>query len=100
WETRRKRVEGYDWCILALGVPGIVRGVDIDTSHFTGNYPPAASLEACRSETDQTENADWVKVLPTASLKGNAHHLLAVEDDRVWTHIRLNIYPDGGVARL
>ena len=100
WETRRKRIEGHDHCILRLGLPGIVRGIDIDTSHFTGNYPPAASIDACLCEGDPAEDADWVELLPSESLKGGAHHLFRIDDDRVWTHLRLNIYPDGGIARL
>src|SRR5258707_8349094 len=46
WETRRRRTPGYDWCILKLGFPGVVRGVDIDTNFFTGNHPPHASIDA------------------------------------------------------
>jgi allantoicase len=100
WESRRKRVEGHDHCIVRLALPGIVRGVDIDTSHFTGNYPPAASIDACLVQGDPTDKAAWTEILPSTGLRGNAHHLLAVASDRVWSHVRLNIYPDGGVARL
>ncbi len=100
WESRRRRGPGHDHCTVRLGRPGIIKGVDIDTSHFTGNYPPAASLEACRSEADPGADAPWTEILPAASLRGNAHHFMAVADERVWTHVRLHIYPDGGVARL
>jgi len=100
WETRRRRIPGHDWSVIRLGVPGLIRGVDIDTSHFVGNYPPAASLDACHCDDDPTEKTIWIEILPAAALRGNAHHLLAVTDERVWSHLRLNIYPDGGVARL
>lgn len=100
WETRRKRVEGCDRCVVRLGLPGVIRGVDVDTSHFTGNYPPAVSLDACRSEGDPVEDAAWTEVLASTGLKGNSHHVRPVNDDRTWTHVRLNIYPDGGIARL
>jgi allantoicase len=100
WESRRKRVEGYDYCIVRLAQPGIVKGVDIDTSHFTGNYPPAASIDGCLVDGDPGDGTPWTEVVPAASLQGNSHHLLAVDDDRAWSHVRLNIYPDGGVARL
>jgi allantoicase len=100
WESRRRRGPGHDHCTVRLGCPGIIKGVDIDTSHFTGNYPPAASLEACRSERDPGADAAWVEILPATGLTGNAHHYRAIEDDRIWTHVRLHIYPDGGVARL
>jgi allantoicase len=78
----------------------VIKGVDIDTSHFTGNYPPAASLEACRSENDPDSSTRWTEILPATNLGGNAHHFRAIADDRIWTHVRLHIYPDGGVARL
>ena len=100
WETRRMRGEGYDHCVVRLGLPGVIRGVDVDTSHFTGNYPPAISLDACRSEDDPARDAQWKELLASTGLAGNAHHVLPVSDDRVWTHVRLNIYPDGGIARL
>ena len=99
WESRRRRTPGSDFCVIRLGVPGVVRGVDIDTSHFTGNYPPQASIEACVSEDDEPE-ADWTEIMPMTELAGDSHHYVAVESEEVWSHLRLNIYPDGGVARL
>ena len=100
WESRRKRGEGHDHCVVRLGHPGTIVGVDIDTSHFTGNYPPAASLDACRCTGDPTDKAGWTPLVPAQNLGGNAHHFVAVADERIWSHVRLNIYPDGGVARL
>ena len=99
WESRRKRTPGNDHCIIRLGIPGVVRGVDIDTSYFTGNYPPHASIEACSSDAD-VPDGNWVEILPKTGLLGDAHHFLQIENDSVWTHLRLNIFPDGGVARL
>ncbi|HNP64869.1 MAG TPA: allantoicase [Woeseiaceae bacterium] len=99
WESRRKRVEGHDFCVIRFGVPGIIRGFDIDTSYFTGNYPPEASIEACVSDEDVPQEG-WVEILPKTNLSGDSHHLLAIDDERVWTHVRLHIYPDGGIARL
>ncbi|MFC6670962.1 allantoicase [Marinobacterium aestuariivivens] len=101
WESRRKRFEGYDHAIIRLGVPGTIKGFDIDTSHFTGNFPPSASIDACYCvEGDPNEDTEWVEILSSVDLAGNSHHLHGIEDDRAWTHLRLNIYPDGGVARL
>jgi allantoicase len=99
WESRRKRVEGHDFCVIRLGVPGAIRGFDIDTSYFTGNYPPQASIEACSSDEETPEDG-WIEVLGRTDLAGDSHHFLAVDDDRIWTHVRLHIYPDGGIARL
>jgi allantoicase len=100
WESRRKRDQGYDYCIVRLGLPGIIKGVDIDTSHFTGNYAPAASIDACYCAGDPDDDTAWSEIVASTTLGGNARHLIAVADPRTWSHVRLNIYPDGGVARL
>ena len=99
WESRRKRTEGHDYCVIRLGVPGVIHGFDIDTSHFTGNYPPQASIEVCVSDSDVPEEG-WLELQAKTDLSGDAHHYLDINDDRVWTHVRLHIYPDGGIARL
>ena len=99
WESRRKRSEGHDYCVIRLGVPGVIRGFDIDTSFFTGNYPPEASIEACVSTADVPEEG-WEEILGKTDLSADSHHYLNIDDERVWTHVRLHIYPDGGIARL
>lgn len=99
WESRRKRGEGHDQCLLRI-CPGVIYGVDVDTSNFTGNYPPAASLDACRADGDPGEDADWREILPQTRLQGDSHHYLPITDRQAWTHLRLHIYPDGGIARL
>ena len=106
WETRRRRTPGHDWCILRLGVPGIVRGVVVDTSFFRGNFPERCSLEACALEgtpgVDQLTSPEtrWVEILPQSPLAGDAQNRFAISDAHRFTHLRLRIYPDGGVARL
>ena len=100
WESRRRRNGGYDYCIIRLALPGILHGVDIDTSHFTGNFPPAASIDACLVDGEPDAKTVWTEILPSVSLQGNSPHLHAVESKSAWSHLRLNIYPDGGVARL
>lgn len=101
WESRRKRGEGHDHSIVKLGLKGVIKGFDIDTSHFTGNYAPACSIDACVSN-DDIPGADtaWTEILPATNLKGDTHHFLPVDNDGSWTHLRVNIYPDGGIARL
>ena len=99
WESRRKRVPGHDYCVIRLGVPGIVHGFNVDTSHFTGNYPPQVSVEGCVSD-DEVPEEGWEEILPRTDIKGNAHNFLDVRNDKTFTHVRLHIYPDGGVARL
>ncbi|SEF92039.1 allantoicase [Vibrio hangzhouensis] len=101
WESRRKRGEGYDYCVVKLGLAGTIAGIDIDTSFFTGNFPPSASIDAIYSpDADPTDATDWEEILPSQSLEGDKHHLSEINSDKVYTHVRLNIYPDGGVARL
>jgi len=100
WESRRKRVTGHAHAVVRLARRGVIHGVDIDTSHFTGNYPPAASLEGCDCEGDPAEATPWTEILPSVNLQGNSHHYHALAGDRAFTHVRLHIYPDGGVARL
>jgi allantoicase len=104
WETRRRREPGHDWAVVRLGAPGIVHGIVVDTSFFTGNYPPYASLEACAVDgypnpAELTE-ADWVTLVPRSALAGDTRNAFEVSDRRLFTHVRLSIYPDGGVARL
>ncbi len=100
WETRRKRVAGQDWCVVKLGLPGVIKGVEIDTRHFTGNFPPAASLEACRSTRDPGPRTKWHEIVPSVDLKGDNRHFFEIDNPGAFSHVRLNLYPDGGVARL
>lgn len=100
WETRRRRTPGHDWCIVRLGMPGVVHGLDIDTRHFTGNYPPYASVDGAVSDEDMPGDGDWRELHPRVELGPDAHHYLPVRHGPAVTHVRLNIFPDGGVARL
>ena len=102
WESRRKREPGHDWCILKLGVSGIIKGVDIDTNHFLGNHPPHASLEACKLNEDDPDwdTIPWTEILSMSPLKPGSQNFYEINNSDSWTHVRLNIYPDGGVARL
>jgi allantoicase len=105
WETRRRRDPGHDWCVIRLGLPGLLRGVVVDTAHFRGNYPESCSLEACAVEgypaPDELKGVAWTEILPRSPLQGNSKNPFPIEKEigRV-THLRFNIYPDGGVARL
>ena len=99
WESRRKRIPGHDWCTLKLGLRGVIHGVDIDTNHFLGNHPPHASLDAACVTTTPTAD-DWVEILPKSTLDPGSQNLYEINSDSEWTHLRLHIYPDGGVARL
>ena len=104
WESRRRREPGYDWCVLRLGLPGVIRGVVVDTAFFRGNYPAECSLEACTidSPLDLTAlaNATWTEILPRSALAGDSKNPFAISSQQRWTHLRFNIFPDGGVARL
>jgi allantoicase len=110
WETRRRRTPGYDWCIVRLGLPGIVRGLLVDTSFFKGNYPERFSLEGCdlggrapyKNEANRLKSvsAQWTEIVPETALRGDSQNLVGAAIEKRCTHVRLKIYPDGGVARL
>jgi allantoicase len=104
WETRRRREPGNDAAIVRLGVCGVVRGVVVDTSWFKGNYPPEVSVEATSvpdyPSVDELLAADWQPIVARSAIKGDAENAFPVSSSTRWTHVRLSIYPDGGVARL
>ncbi len=102
WESRRKRTTGHDWCIVQLAAPGKIYGVDIDTNHFLGNHPPYASIEACciKKKKSASVKMDWKEILPKSPLLPGSQNYYEIGDKAIYTHLRLNIYPDGGVARL
>jgi len=95
WETRRRREPGHDWCVVKLGLPGVIRGVCVDTTFFRGNFP-----EACSLEVGEGPDGPWVEILGKSELRGDSQNLFAIESSRRVTHVKLHIYPDGGVARL
>ncbi|HEV7909150.1 MAG TPA: allantoicase [Pseudonocardiaceae bacterium] len=104
WETRRRREPGDDQAVVHLGLPGVLHGVVVDTAFFTGNYPPHASVEATAVEgypsPEELATAEWETVVPKSSLGGDEKHHFSVASDRRYTHVRLTMYPDGGIARL
>ena len=101
WETKRKRNKGHDYLILKLGRPGKIHKVDIDTSYFNGNQPSKVSLDACYSKNIlPNKNSRWINILKKKSTKPNSHHFFNIKNKSIFTHIKLNIYPDGGVARI
>lgn len=114
WESKRRRGvsaeqphptdEDHDWTIVRLGAAGVIRGLIVDTAHFTGNYPESASVEAAavpgHPSPEELGEAAWVEILPRTPLRGDTAHEFEVADGTRYTHVRLNIFPDGGVARL
>jgi allantoicase len=104
WETRRRREPGFDWAVVRLGAAGIVHGVVVDTAWFKGNYPPEISVEATSVEgypsVPELLDAEWVTLVERSPCLGDSENAYAVDDRGRWTHVRLCIYPDGGVARF
>jgi allantoicase len=108
WESRRKRTPGHDWCIIKLATSGKIHGVDIDTNFFLGNHPPHASIEACTVHGADADNTDfmasdkvqWTEILPKSPLQPGSQNFYEIADKTIYTHLKLHIYPDGGVARL
>ena len=104
WESRRKRTPGHDWAVIQLATSGKIKGFDIDTNFFLGNHPPHASIEAINIENAEAivdwENLAWKEILPKSHLDAGSQNFYESNRDEIFTHIRLHIYPDGGVARL
>ena len=108
WETRRRRSprldEKFDWCIIRLGLAGVIKGVVVDTSFFRGNFPSHCSIEVCafdgQPNVEDLFNAEWTEILPVSELEGDSHNNFEINFPNRVTHLRLKIYPDGGVARL
>jgi allantoicase len=106
WETRRRREPGHDYALIRLGAPGVISAVVVDTAHFTGNFPAECSVEACAAEGYPAPadllgpSVTWVEIVPRSALAGDSENRFTVADGQRFTHVRLTIYPDGGVARL
>ena len=100
WESRRKRTSGHDFLIIKLGKPGSIIKVDVDTSHFNGNQPSMISLEGCYSKSRNIKDLKWKTLIGEKKTKPNSHHIFSTSSKTVFTHIKFNIFPDGGVARL
>ena len=101
WETRRRRNKGYDHLIIRLGKEGRISRVNIDTTYFNGNQPSSASLQACCCKKNiPDKKIKWITILNKKKIKPNSHNIFGIKNRSVFTHVRLNIFPDGGVARL
>lgn len=104
WESRRKRTPGHDWAVIQLATSGKIRGFDIDTNFFLGNHPPHASIEAVNLPHDYKvsdwDSVAWKKILPKSHLDAGSQNFYECESNEIFTHLRLHIYPDGGVARF
>ena len=101
WETRRKRGKGHDYLILKLGKPGRIHKIDVDTSYFSGNHPSKISIEACFNKKKIfNKKIKWTTIVKKSVTKANSHHFFNIKNKNIFSHIKLNIFPDGGVARL
>ena len=101
WETKRRRVPGNDWCLIKLGSPGIIKEIDVNTKFFTGNYPPKTSIEGIYSESEpDIDDKKWLTILEKVDLDGDKINKFVVKKKNIVNWIKVNIYPDGGIARL
>ena len=100
WETRRRRSKGNDYVIIKLGKPGKIKLIDIDTSFFNGNQPEYAMIEGCFFENNNLKNTKWIKITKKNKIKPNHNNILKSKSSKTFNFVRLNIFPDGGVARL
>jgi allantoicase len=104
WESRRSfgRDNGreFDWCIIRLGISGVIRGFDVDTNYFRGNAPQTISVEACVSTQQPNEDTLWYTLLDKSKVAAHSQNIFEISNSQSWTHVRLNMFPDGGIARL
>jgi allantoicase len=104
WESRRSfgRDNGreFDWCIIRLGISGVIRGFDVDTNYFRGNAPQTVSIEACVSAQQPNEDTLWYTLLDESQVAAHSQNIFEISNSQSWTHVRLNMFPDGGIARL
>ena len=100
WETRRRRVKGFDYLIIKLGRPAKIFNVDLDTTHFSGNQPTNSSLQACFSKTKPNKKTKWITVLNKKKLGPNKNYNFKIYNKSTFNYIKLNIFPDGGIARI
>lgn len=114
WETRRHNSKPFDWVVVKLGCVGVVEGVEVDTAHFNGNEAPEAGLEGCfipegsdaEAEKQVAEESwtKWQEILPKQPCGPSQRQAWKVSgpgvDGKQWTHLRLKMFPDGGIARL
>ncbi|XP_055528732.1 allantoicase-like [Wyeomyia smithii] len=131
WETRRKRIAGHDWCIVRLAALSTIKGVLVDTAHFTGNYAPKFSMQGAKLSRSKEElipergremigtacsqkdleamadlgSEDWMTVIGMTQLKpgydATRKQYFNIDGcNEPFTHLRVNIFPDGGIARL
>ncbi len=104
WESRRKRIPGHDWAVVKLATSGKITGFDIDTNFFLGNHPPHASIEAINlskhNDITDWDSVAWMEILPKSHLDAGSQNFYECSSNEIYTHVRVHIYPDGGVARL
>jgi allantoicase len=102
WETKRRRGPGNDWVVVRLGRKGAVKSVEIDTNHFKGNFPDSIKLEATTASSID-DNTAWTEIISQRPAQAHRQHFYRAElSDTAteFTHVRLSVYPDGGVSRL
>ncbi|NLU65968.1 allantoicase [Streptomyces sp. HNM0574] len=95
WETRRRRDKGNDWIRYSLTGQSVIRAVEIDTGYLKGNSAGWASLSG-----RDGESGEWVELLPRTRMQPDTVHRFLLEDAPAVTQVRIDIYPDGGIARL
>ena len=100
WESRRRRQGGHDHCIVKLGAKGVLSGFEVNTRFFTGNHPPFVSIEGALVDGAPDGDTVWTEIVAKAGLQPDSQNLFPVDDDNPYNVLRLNIFPDGGVARF
>ncbi len=104
WETRRRREPGHDWCIIQLATRGTISQVELSTAYFKGNYPDRFRLSGADlgGHDQPVDDVTWTPLLEEQKLEADCGHNYSQEilAHSPVTHIKLDIIPDGGVARI
>ncbi len=99
WENARRRDSGNDYVTVRLAGRGVVRRLVVDTTCFLGNAPESVLVRGTDGPAD-SDPADWVELLPRTEVQPDTRHQFTVAEGTPVRHVRVDVYPDGGMARL
>lgn len=105
-----------DWVVIELGgvAENGVEKIIIDTAHFKGNYPESVRVEGCYQDggrddaflcrpLGEDEQVGWFPLLNRSRVSAHSQHTFEkdiVNTGKKVSHVRVTIYPDGGISRV
>jgi allantoicase len=103
WETRRRRGPGEDWAIFELATTAVIDRIEVDTTHFKGNFPDRLIVEGVclpDADPDAVPEEGWTDLVPATPVEPHMRHLFDVPTGGPVSHLRVRVLPDGGLARF